>query len=87
MDDYRVLNEDGLRFRDEFVRHKVLDALGDLYLLGSCLIGEFSGFKCGHRLNNLLLRRLLEVPRIVRRGRVRRRPAPFAGLLPARPGH
>jgi UDP-3-O-[3-hydroxymyristoyl] N-acetylglucosamine deacetylase len=62
MDDYRVLNEDGLRFRDEFVRHKVLDALGDLYLLGSSLIGEFSGFKSGHRLNNLLLRRLLEVP-------------------------
>jgi UDP-3-O-[3-hydroxymyristoyl] N-acetylglucosamine deacetylase len=44
MDEYRVLNEDGLRFADEFVRHKVLDAVGDLYLLGSCLIGEFSGF-------------------------------------------
>jgi UDP-3-O-[3-hydroxymyristoyl] N-acetylglucosamine deacetylase len=63
MDEYRVLNEDGLRFRDEFVRHKVLDALGDLYLLGSSLIGEFSGFKCGHKLNNLLLRRLLEAPK------------------------
>jgi UDP-3-O-[3-hydroxymyristoyl] N-acetylglucosamine deacetylase len=62
MDDYRVINEDGLRFRDEFVRHKVLDALGDLYLLGSSLIGEFTGFKCGHRLNNLLLRALLEAP-------------------------
>jgi len=62
MDEYRVLNEDGLRFRDEFVRHKVLDALGDLYLVGSSLIAEFSGFKCGHRLNNLLLRRLLEQP-------------------------
>jgi UDP-3-O-[3-hydroxymyristoyl] N-acetylglucosamine deacetylase len=62
MDDYRVLNEDGLRFRDEFVRHKVLDAVGDLYLLGSCLIGEFTGFKSGHRLNNLLLRALLEQP-------------------------
>jgi UDP-3-O-[3-hydroxymyristoyl] N-acetylglucosamine deacetylase len=62
MDDYRVLNEDGLRYRDEFVRHKVLDAVGDLYLLGSCLIGEFSGFKSGHRLNNLLLRRLLAQP-------------------------
>jgi UDP-3-O-[3-hydroxymyristoyl] N-acetylglucosamine deacetylase len=62
MDDYRVLNEDGLRFRDEFVRHKVLDALGDLYLIGSSLIAEFSGFKCGHRLNNLLLRRMLEIP-------------------------
>ena len=62
MDEYRVINEDGLRFRDEFVRHKVLDALGDLYLLGSCLIGEFSGFKSGHRLNNMLARRLLEMP-------------------------
>jgi len=62
MDDYRVLNEDGLRFRDEFVRHKVLDAVGDLYLLGACLIGEFTGFKSGHRLNNLLLRALLEQP-------------------------
>jgi UDP-3-O-[3-hydroxymyristoyl] N-acetylglucosamine deacetylase len=62
MDEYRVLNEDGLRFRDEFVRHKVLDAVGDLYLLGRCLIGEFSGYKSGHRLNNLLLRALLERP-------------------------
>ncbi|HUF74308.1 MAG TPA: UDP-3-O-acyl-N-acetylglucosamine deacetylase [Gammaproteobacteria bacterium] len=62
MDEYRVLNEDGLRFKDEFVRHKVLDAVGDLYLLGSCLIGEFTGFKSGHRLNNLLLRALLEQP-------------------------
>ena len=60
MDEYRVLNEDGLRFQDEFVRHKVLDAVGDLYLLGCCLIGEFTGFKSGHRLNNLLLRALLE---------------------------
>jgi len=60
MDEYRVINEDGLRFQDEFVRHKVLDAVGDLYLLGCCLIGEFSGFKSGHRLNNLLLRELLE---------------------------
>ena len=62
MDEYRVLNEDGLRFQDEFVRHKVLDAVGDLYLLGSCPIGEFTGFKSGHRLNNLLLRALLEQP-------------------------
>jgi UDP-3-O-[3-hydroxymyristoyl] N-acetylglucosamine deacetylase len=62
MDDYRVLNEEGLRFRDEFARHKALDAVGDLYLLGACLIGEFSGFKSGHRLNNLLLRALLEQP-------------------------
>jgi UDP-3-O-[3-hydroxymyristoyl] N-acetylglucosamine deacetylase len=62
MDEYRVLNEDGLRFRDEFARHKVLDAVGDLYLLGASLIGEFSGFKSGHRLNNLLLRALLARP-------------------------
>jgi UDP-3-O-[3-hydroxymyristoyl] N-acetylglucosamine deacetylase len=62
MDEYRVLNEDGLRFRDEFVRHKVLDAVGDLYLLGSCLIGEFTGYKSGHQLNNLLLRELLAAP-------------------------
>jgi UDP-3-O-[3-hydroxymyristoyl] N-acetylglucosamine deacetylase len=62
MDDYRVINEDGLRYRDEFVRHKILDALGDLYLLGSSLLGEFSGFKCGHKLNNQLLRALLAQP-------------------------
>ncbi len=59
MDEYRVLNEDGLRFRDEFVRHKILDAVGDLYLLGCCLIGEFTGFKSGHHLNNSLLRAVL----------------------------
>ncbi len=60
MDEYRVLNEDGLRYRDEFVRHKILDAVGDLYLMGGCFIGEFSGYKSGHRLNNRLLRALLE---------------------------
>lgn len=60
MDDYRVLNNDGLRYSDEFVKHKVLDAIGDLYLLGHPLIGAFSGYKSGHALNNLLLRRLLE---------------------------
>ena len=59
MDDYRVLNEDGLRYQDEFVKHKVLDAIGDLYLLGCSLIGEFSGYKSGHALNNRLLRALL----------------------------
>jgi UDP-3-O-[3-hydroxymyristoyl] N-acetylglucosamine deacetylase len=60
MDEYRVLNEDGLRFRDEFVRHKILDAVGDLYLLECCLIGEFTGYKSGHYLNNTLLRALLD---------------------------
>ncbi|RKZ41834.1 MAG: UDP-3-O-[3-hydroxymyristoyl] N-acetylglucosamine deacetylase [Gammaproteobacteria bacterium] len=59
MDDYRILNEDGLRYEDEFVRHKVLDAVGDLYLLGHSLIGVFSGYKSGHELNNILLRTLL----------------------------
>jgi UDP-3-O-[3-hydroxymyristoyl] N-acetylglucosamine deacetylase len=59
MDEYRVINPDGLRFEDEFVKHKVLDAIGDLYLLGHPLIGAFSGFKSGHALNNALLRALL----------------------------
>ena len=59
LDDFRVLNEDGLRYEDEFVKHKILDAIGDLYLLGHSLIGEFSGHKSGHALNNKLLRNLL----------------------------
>jgi UDP-3-O-[3-hydroxymyristoyl] N-acetylglucosamine deacetylase len=59
LDDYRILNEDGLRYEDEFVKHKILDAIGDLYLLGHSLIGEFSGHKSGHALNNKLLRKLL----------------------------
>jgi UDP-3-O-[3-hydroxymyristoyl] N-acetylglucosamine deacetylase len=58
LDDYRVLNEDGLRYEDEFVKHKILDAIGDLYLLGHSLIGAFYGYKSGHQLNNLLLRTL-----------------------------
>jgi UDP-3-O-[3-hydroxymyristoyl] N-acetylglucosamine deacetylase len=60
VDDYRVLNEDGLRYDDEFVKHKILDAVGDLYLLGHSLIGEFIGHKSGHGLNNRLLRELLQ---------------------------
>jgi UDP-3-O-[3-hydroxymyristoyl] N-acetylglucosamine deacetylase len=60
MDEYRVLNTDGLRYDDEFVKHKVLDAIGDLYLLGHPLIGAFSGYKSGHALNNQLLRTLLQ---------------------------
>ncbi len=59
MDEYRVINPDGLRFEDEFVKHKVLDAIGDLYLLGHPLIGAFFGYKSGHALNNALLRALL----------------------------
>jgi UDP-3-O-[3-hydroxymyristoyl] N-acetylglucosamine deacetylase len=58
VDEYRVVNEDGLRYEDEFVKHKILDAVGDLYLLGHSLIGEFVGFKSGHGLNNKLLREL-----------------------------
>ena len=59
VDDYRIVNEDGLRYEDEFVKHKILDAIGDLYLLGHSLIGSFSGHKSGHGLNNKLLRALL----------------------------
>ena len=59
IDDYKIINEDGLRYRDEFVKHKILDAIGDLYLLGHSLIGSFSAFKSGHHLNNLLLRELV----------------------------
>lgn len=59
VDDYRVINEDGLRYGDEFVKHKILDAIGDLYLLGCNIIGAFSGHKSGHALNNKLLRTLL----------------------------
>jgi UDP-3-O-[3-hydroxymyristoyl] N-acetylglucosamine deacetylase len=59
VDNYRILNDDGLRFNDEFVKHKVLDAIGDLYLLGASLIGAFEGYKSGHELNNKLLRTLI----------------------------
>ena len=59
IDDYKIVNEDGLRYKDEFVKHKILDAIGDLYLLGHSLIGSFSAFKSGHHLNNLLLRELI----------------------------
>jgi UDP-3-O-[3-hydroxymyristoyl] N-acetylglucosamine deacetylase len=59
MDEYRILNQDGLRYDDEFVKHKILDAIGDLYLLGSSLIGSFSAHKAGHSLNNRILRKLL----------------------------
>ncbi|MCS6785690.1 MAG: UDP-3-O-acyl-N-acetylglucosamine deacetylase [Thiobacillaceae bacterium] len=59
MDDYRVLNEEGLRYADEFVKHKVLDAIGDLYLAGHPLIGAYAAYKSGHGLNNRLLRALI----------------------------
>ena len=60
MDSFHILNDDGLRYDDEFVKHKVLDAIGDLYLLGYPLIGAFSAHKSGHALNNRILRDLVE---------------------------
>ncbi len=60
VDEYRILNEDGLRYEDEFVKHKVLDAIGDLYLLGTSLVGEFRAHKSGHGLNNASLRKLIK---------------------------
>ena len=60
MDDYKVINSEGLRYRDEFVKHKMLDAMGDLYLLGRPLLASYSAYRSGHALNNKLLRALLE---------------------------
>jgi UDP-3-O-[3-hydroxymyristoyl] N-acetylglucosamine deacetylase len=60
MDEYRILNADGLRYENEFVKHKILDAIGDLYLLGHPIIGSYTAYKSGHALNNALLRKLLE---------------------------
>ena len=62
LDEYKIINEDGLRYSDEFVRHKILDAVGDLYMLGSPIIGKFTAYKSGHELNNKLLRALVENP-------------------------
>jgi UDP-3-O-[3-hydroxymyristoyl] N-acetylglucosamine deacetylase len=59
LDEFRVLNEDGLRYADEFVRHKILDAVGDLYLAGHAILGAYEGYKSGHALNNKLVRALL----------------------------
>tara|TARA_B100002003_G_scaffold251567_1_gene295931 strand:+ start:1410 stop:2324 length:915 start_codon:yes stop_codon:yes gene_type:complete len=59
VDDYRILNDDGLRHEDEFVRHKILDAIGDLYVLGYCVIGEFTGYKSGHKAHHALRETLL----------------------------
>jgi UDP-3-O-[3-hydroxymyristoyl] N-acetylglucosamine deacetylase len=65
MDDYKVLNHDGLRYDDEFVKHKILDAMGDLYLLGRPLLAAYSAFRSGHALNNRLLRELLAHPEAI----------------------
>jgi UDP-3-O-[3-hydroxymyristoyl] N-acetylglucosamine deacetylase len=62
VDDYRILNQGGLRYEDEFVKHKVLDAIGDIYLVGNSLIGEFRAYKSGHALNNVAVRALLAQP-------------------------
>ena len=59
LDEFRVLNDDGLRYADEFVRHKILDAIGDLYLAGGPVLGAYEGYKSGHALNNKLVRALL----------------------------
>jgi UDP-3-O-[3-hydroxymyristoyl] N-acetylglucosamine deacetylase len=62
MDDYKVLNSDGLRYDDEFVKHKILDAMGDLYIVGKPLLASYSAFRSGHAMNNQLLRALLAHP-------------------------
>ena len=59
LDEYKILNQDGLRYKDEFVRHKILDVIGDLYLMGHSMIGKFKGHKSGHMMNSLLLNKLL----------------------------
>ncbi len=86
MDDYKVLNADGLRYNDEFVKHKILDAMGDLYLLGKPIIGAYSAFRSGHALNNKLLRELLSQPQafeVVSFDDERRAPKGLGQLAPA----
>ena len=62
IDDHKVLNAEGLRYKNEFVRHKILDGIGDIYLMGHSMIGAFSGYKPGHEINNLLVREMLQQP-------------------------
>ena len=86
MDNFRVLNDDGLRYDDEFVKHKVLDAIGDLYLLGHPLIGAFSAYKSGHSLNNRLLRTLVadqEAWELTSYDETEQAPIAFVRALPA----
>jgi UDP-3-O-[3-hydroxymyristoyl] N-acetylglucosamine deacetylase len=86
MDDYKVLNTDGLRYNDEFVKHKILDAIGDLYLLGKPLLAAYSAFRSGHALNNKLLRELLAHPEcfeIVSFDDAANAPSSLARLAPA----
>jgi len=86
MDDYKVLNADGLRYDDEFVKHKILDAMGDLYIVGHPLLAAYSAFRSGHAMNNQLLRALLAQPDaydIVTFDSVSQAPRGFAALQPA----
>ena len=86
MDDYKVLNSGGLRYDDEFVKHKILDAMGDLYLAGKPLLAAYSAFRSGHALNNLLLRELFNQPQsyeVVTFGDEKAAPAGFAVPAPA----
>ncbi|PUE46443.1 UDP-3-O-[3-hydroxymyristoyl] N-acetylglucosamine deacetylase [Limnohabitans sp. 2KL-1] len=86
MDDYKVLNADGLRYDDEFVKHKILDAMGDLYIVGKPLLAAYSAFRSGHAMNNLLLRELLSQPdayEVVSFDKSSQAPKGFAALQPA----
>ena len=86
MDDYKVLNADGLRYDDEFAKHKILDAMGDLYIVGRPLLAAYSAFRSGHGLNNKLLRALLDSPQAyeeVTFNSVAQAPAGFDRLMPA----
>ena len=86
MDDYKVLNSDGLRYNDEFVKHKILDAMGDLHLLGKPLLAAYSAFRSGHALNNKLLRKLLahqDAFEVVTFEDEKHAPKGFATLAPA----
>jgi UDP-3-O-[3-hydroxymyristoyl] N-acetylglucosamine deacetylase len=86
MDDYKVLNSDGLRYDDEFVKHKILDAMGDLYVLGKPLLAAYSAFRSGHAMNNRLLRELLSRPdayEVVTFDNERDAPSGLAQLAPA----
>jgi len=86
MDDYKVLNSDGLRYDDEFVKHKILDAMGDLFLIGKPLLASYVAFRSGHAMNNLLLRELLSQPDaydVVTFSDARKAPPGLAQLAPA----
>lgn len=86
MDDYKVLNADGLRYDDEFVKHKILDAMGDLYIVGKPLLAAYSAFRSGHAMNNQLLRALLAQPdayEVVTFDKASQAPKGFAALQPA----